>query len=128
MKRTKWSFFCLVLLGVCSFTHKGLAQEAKTAAESAQLAVNKWSKDVNLTESQIRAITELATVFAIQRDSINALDSIPFEDCQTLKKEAHATYLSSVESLLSDSQKKQVEKKRAERKAAVEKKKNSSKK
>ena len=94
-----------------------MSQEASTrsVAESAQKMVNRLNQDVNLNESQMLSLESLAEEFALRCDSIERVDSLTFESRFAMKRIAYDAYKTTVENLLSSSQIRKLESKRAER-------------
>ncbi|NLT02909.1 MAG: hypothetical protein GXY09_03500 [Bacteroidales bacterium] len=120
MKRTRWIIFYLVLTSVILGSLKGTAQEEKTKAACAQLTVQALNKDVaTLNNTQKSAILNLTLSFYNKLDSINRLDSLTLETRQQYKETVHTQYLDSVNSLLTVTQRNDVERSRNARKAAM---------
>jgi len=85
--------------------------------ERVKTHVDIVDKDVTFTANQRVAVEALARQFCIARDSANALSSL--EEKQVVIKAAHASYLASIDSLLTKTQQQQLRKKQDERKAAA---------
>lgn len=129
MKRTRWTKRMMIALMLPLAIASLSAQATKSVSEQSNRAVERWNNDVKLDDNQKQAVEALASNFASQRDSINALDSLPLDTCVALKKEAHANYVNSVQSMLTPTQKQVlVNKQVAKKKAQESKKKNNGKK
>ncbi len=126
MKQTRWTTLLVVALLLPFIGTSLSAQSTKSVSERSNKAVDRWNNDVNLDESQKQTVRVLAADFANKCDSINALDSITLDTRVVLKKEAHAHYVTTVESLLTATQKQVLKNKKAARKIAQESKKNNS--
>lgn len=120
MKRTRWTTLLVVALLLPLVGTRLSAQSMKSVTERSNKAVDRWNKEVILDDSQKQAVRVLAADFANKCDSINALDSITLDTRVVLKKEAHAHYVTTVESLLTSTQKQVLNNKRAARKEAQE--------
>jgi len=129
MKRTRWTKLMMIAL-LLPFTCASLsAQATKSVSERSNRAVERWNNDVKLDDSQKQAVEALTSSFTSQCDSINALDSLSLDTRVALKKEAHANYVKSVQSMLTPTQKQAlVDKQVAKKKAQESKKKNKNKK
>lgn len=96
-----------------------LAQESPTRSveESSQKVVLRWHQDVSLNNEQKEKIYTLSVNFIHMCDSLDSLNSIPFESRMDEKEVLHASYLSSIERLLNANQKDRYEKLCKEREA-----------
>lgn len=120
MKQTRWTIAFLIFSCVVIESLNGAEQEQKTKGECAQLTVQAWSKDVaTLNNAQKSGILNLTLSFYNKLDSINGLDTVSFENRQQQKKEAHAIYLDSINGLLTDAQRKDVDTNRTARNVAM---------
>lgn len=109
-----FSLFCLF------FPVQAQDSPTRTAAESSRLEVDKWDRDVNLSARQKDSLEILAQEFSLCRDRIQQIDTVTFASRQEMKHAAYAAYTSLVEALLSPSQMKKLESKRAERLRAAQ--------
>jgi len=100
---------------ICLLLLTSFLAASMTVAENANSQVDRWNKDVNLTNAQKTAVQTLATSFAQKCDSINLLKTLPFDQREDLKATAHNAYLLSVENLLTSTQKQRLAAKKSER-------------
>lgn len=128
MKRTRWTKRMMIALMLPLACASLSAQATKSVSERSNGAVERWNNDVKLDDGQKLAVEALASNFASQCDSINALDSLPLDTRVALKKEAHATYVNSVQSMLTPTQKQVLVNIQVAKKKAQESKKKSNKK
>jgi hypothetical protein len=129
MKRTRWTKRMMIALMLPLACASLSAQATKSVSERSNGAVERWNNDVKLDDGQKLAVEALASNFASQCDSINALDSLSLDARMALKKEAHANYVNSVHFMLTPTQKQAIVNKQvAKKKAQDSKKKNNIKK
>lgn len=118
MKTNKLKYLLPFLVVLCNLS----VVSAKTQGEKAAQAVQRWDKEVSLSETQKTKIEALTLQFIQQLDSINALP-LDFFEIQSIKKETHSKHQSDILSLLTKQQKKQLDKAMTERKKLIDNKK-----
>lgn len=118
MKTNKLKYLLLILVVLCNL----YVVSGKTQGEKAAQAVQRWDKEVSLSETQKNQVEALALQFIQQLDSINALP-LDFFERQLMKKETHTRHLSDILSLLTEQQRKQFDRATAERKKLIDNKK-----
>lgn len=118
MKINKLKCQLLFLIVLCNIW----IVSGNSQGEKAAQAVQRWDKDVSLSATQKTKIEALTLQFIQIIDSINALP-MDFFERQLIKKETHSKHQSDILSLLTEQQRKQLDRATAERKKLIDNKK-----
>jgi hypothetical protein len=111
MKKTKWMLLYVLLFSIFVTNLDAKNPWEKTPDERGALTVERYGKNITLTPQQQVSLLSLATKSAQKCDSINMLDSLTLSERVSQKKEVYSKLNATIESLLTENQKKQLKSK-----------------